>query len=78
MYYRQEGMDGVSKSSKTQSAEEYLRMQNQQTINRQNLYKKLFKSFDDARFVEHEKALQNGNQDSGSASSDKADQKSEA
>jgi len=48
-------------------------MQNQQTINRQNLYKKLFKSFEEARKVEHEKALINGHPDSGSGSSDVAE-----
>lgn len=48
LYYPDVNSDGVSKSSRTQSAEEYLKQQNVKTINRQNLYGKLFKTFEEA------------------------------
>lgn len=44
--YRTE--DGCSKTSKTKSAEQYLKEQSVRTLNRQNLYQKLYKSYNDA------------------------------
>ena len=37
--------DGCSKTSKTKSAEQYLKEQSARTLNRQNLYQKLYKSY---------------------------------
>jgi len=42
--------DGYSLTSKTKSSEAYLKNQDQRTINRQNLYRRLFKSYSDAVF----------------------------
>ena len=68
LYYKEGTSEGLSKSSKTQSAEEYIRLQNEKTINRQNLYKKLFKTFEQARGVQNQLALENDSPNSASGS----------
>jgi len=42
--------DGYSLTSKTKTADEYLKGQDEMTINRQNLYRSLFKSYTDALY----------------------------
>jgi hypothetical protein len=73
LYYKEMNSEGASKSSRTQSAEEYLRLQNEKTISRQNLYKKLFKTFDEARARDHQRDLEKENPDSGSGSNTSGD-----
>lgn len=52
LYEEQYKDDGLSKTSKTKSAEQYLKSVSQQTINRQSLFKRLYKSYTDS--VNHE------------------------
>jgi hypothetical protein len=47
----------VSRTSKTISAEQYLKSQDKRTINRQNLYSRLFKSYEDAQQWQQERTL---------------------
>jgi len=77
LYDEQYKDDGLSKTSKTKSAEQYLKSQNQQTINRQNLFKKLYKSYADSVSQErqrNEEKKQYAEGETKSISTDKAQQ----